>query len=43
MTGYQVTEIGALDEWRGHFGGFDEALGSYVAPPPRIVRVSDLG
>lgn len=25
MTGYQVTEIGALDEWRGHFGGFDEA------------------
>lgn len=25
MTGYQVVEIGALDEWRSHHGGFDEA------------------
>lgn len=25
MSGYQVIEIGALDGWRGHFGGFDEA------------------
>ncbi|MEV4774961.1 cupin domain-containing protein [Microbacterium sp. LTA6] len=25
MNAYQVVEIGALDEWRGHFGGFDEA------------------
>ena len=25
MSDYQVTQIGALDEWRGHHGGFDEA------------------
>lgn len=25
MSGYQVVEIGALEEWRGHHGGFDEA------------------
>lgn len=25
MNAYQVVEIGALDEWRDHFGGFDEA------------------
>lgn len=24
MNDYEVTEIGALDEWRAHFGGFDE-------------------
>lgn len=22
MSNYQVTQLGALDEWRGHFGGF---------------------
>ncbi len=25
MSGYQVVEIGALDEWRDHHGGFDAA------------------
>ncbi|GGD81121.1 cupin domain-containing protein [Microbacterium murale] len=25
MSDYQVTQIGAPDEWRDHFGGFDEA------------------
>ena len=25
MNAYQVVEIGALDDWRTHFGGFDEA------------------
>jgi len=25
VSDYQVTQIGALDEWRGHHGGFDEA------------------
>lgn len=25
MSNYEVKEIGGLDEWRGHFGGFDEA------------------
>jgi mannose-6-phosphate isomerase-like protein (cupin superfamily) len=25
VSDYQVTSIGALDEWRGHFGGFDAA------------------
>lgn len=25
MSGYQVVEIGALGEWRGHHGGFDAA------------------
>ncbi|MEJ1923311.1 cupin domain-containing protein [Microbacterium sp. KHB019] len=25
MNDYQVTEIGSLDQWRTHFGGFDEA------------------
>jgi mannose-6-phosphate isomerase-like protein (cupin superfamily) len=25
MSGYAVTQIGALDEWRSHFGGFDPA------------------
>lgn len=25
MSEYQVTQIGAPDEWRDHFGGFDEA------------------
>ena len=25
MSDYQVTEIGALDQWRAHFGGFDAA------------------
>lgn len=25
MSDYQVTQIGAPDEWRGHFGGFDES------------------
>lgn len=24
MSNYQVTQIGAPDEWRDHFGGFDE-------------------
>jgi mannose-6-phosphate isomerase-like protein (cupin superfamily) len=24
MSDYEVTEIGALDQWRAHFGGFDE-------------------
>ncbi|MFC4139326.1 MULTISPECIES: cupin domain-containing protein [unclassified Microbacterium] len=23
--GYEVTQIGGLDDWRGHFGGFDES------------------
>jgi mannose-6-phosphate isomerase-like protein (cupin superfamily) len=22
--GYQVTQIGGLEDWRGHYGGFDE-------------------
>lgn len=25
MSGYQVVEIGALEEWRAHHGGFDAA------------------
>jgi len=25
MSDYQVTQIGAPDEWREHFGGFDES------------------
>ncbi|MGN8027270.1 cupin domain-containing protein [Microbacterium sp. 22242] len=25
MSDYEVTEIGALDEWRSHHGGFDES------------------
>ncbi|WP_344779814.1 cupin domain-containing protein [Microbacterium kribbense] len=25
MSEYQVTQIGALDQWRDHFGGFSEA------------------
>ena len=25
MSDYQVTRIGPLDDWREHFGGFDEA------------------
>ncbi|GAA1813563.1 cupin domain-containing protein [Agromyces neolithicus] len=25
MSDYQVTQIGDLDEWRDHFGGFDAA------------------
>jgi len=25
MNGYEIISIGALDEWRGHFGGFTAA------------------
>lgn len=25
MTDYQVTQLGGPDEWRNHYGGFDEA------------------
>ncbi|WP_309067084.1 cupin domain-containing protein [Microbacterium sp.] len=25
MSDYEITQIGALSEWRGHFGGFDAA------------------
>lgn len=25
MTDYEITQIGALSEWRGYFGGFDAA------------------
>jgi hypothetical protein len=25
MSDYQVTQIGAPDRWRDHFGGFDES------------------
>ncbi len=25
MSGYEIVEIGTLDQWRDHFGGFDES------------------